>query len=31
MAYSGFPQMGIATRKVDKLITFLPEKLLKMF
>lgn len=31
MAYSGFPQMGIATREVDKLITFLPEKLLKMF
>lgn len=31
MAYSAFPQMGIATREVDKLITFLPEKLLKMF
>lgn len=31
MAYSAFPQMGIATSKVDKLITFLPEKLLKMF
>ena len=31
MAYSGFPQIWIATRKVDKLITFLPEKLLKMF
>ncbi len=31
MAYSGFPQNVIVTRKVNKLITFLPEKLLKMF